>query len=553
MRRSLIICASGLLAYEHRGDLGTCLASGVCRTRPGDRAGSLGPMSSEGATQTSTGTGDTLDPRRWWILALCGLGQLMVVLDLTVVNIALPKAQIALHFSNDDRQWIITAYALAFGGLLLLGGRLSDRIGRKRTFMIGMTGFALASAVGGAAQNFGMLAGARAVQGVFAALLSPATLSLLTTTFPRPPERGKAFGIFSAIAGSGSAVGLLLGGVLTTYLSWRWCLYINDAIAVVGLTGAAVLLGKAESDPRVHIDDPGILLGVAGLVSLVFGFSEAALDGWSAPACVVPLIAAVVLLVAFVVVERRATHPMLPFNVLLDRNRGASYLMILLLAIGMFGVFLFLVYYLEVIAGYSAVRAGVAFIPLTVCVVVGSVLTNTRLLPRFGPRPLVAVASLVGVAGMLYFAQLTLTSSFWSEILPAELVFGAPLGSMFGVCFNMATAGTGPDTAGVASALLTTGQQVGGSIGTSLLNTIATSSAATYLAAHASAAYLASHASTIFSTHVWRAAQVHSYDVAFYVAAGFIFMAGLGAVIIYPAGRRPATVTTPAMAHAASA
>ncbi len=510
-------------------------------------------MSSQGATLTSSGPGDTLDPRRWWILALCGLGQLMVVLDLTVVNIALPKAQIALHFSNDDRQWIITAYALAFGGLLLLGGRLSDRIGRKRTFMVGMTGFALASAVGGAAQSFGMLAGARAVQGVFAALLSPATLSLLTTTFPRPPERGKAFGIFSAVAGSGSAVGLLLGGVLTTYLSWRWCLYINDAIAIVGLTGAAVLLGKAESDHRVHIDDPGILLGIAGLVSLVFGFSEAALDGWSAPACVVPLVAAVVLLVAFVVAERRATHPMLPFGVLLERNRGASYLMILLLAIGMFGVFLFLVYYLEAIAGYSAVRAGLAFIPLTLCVVVGSVLTNTRLLPRFGPRPLVAVASLVAVAGMLFFAQLTLRTSFWSEILPAELIFGVPLGSMFGVCFNMATAGTGPDTAGVASALLTTGQQVGGSIGTSLLNTIATSSAASYLAAHASASYLARHASTIFSTHVWRAAQVHSYDVAFYVAAGIIFMAGLGAVIIYPAGRRPATATTQAVAHAASA
>ncbi|MGH9100691.1 MAG: DHA2 family efflux MFS transporter permease subunit, partial [Acidimicrobiales bacterium] len=474
------------------------------------------------------------------------LGQLMVVLDLTVVNIALPKAQIALHFSNDDRQWIITAYALAFGSLLLLGGRLSDRIGRKRTFVIGMTGFALASAVGGAAQSFGMLAGARAVQGVFAALLSPATLSLLTTTFPRPPERGKAFGIFSAIAGSGSAVGLLLGGALTTYMSWRWCLYVNDVIAVAGLIGATVLLGKAESDPRVHIDDPGILLAIAGLVSLVFGFSEAALDGWGAVACVAPLVASGVLLVAFVLAERRAAHPMLPFDVLLDRNRGASYLLILLLAIGMFGVFLFLVYYLEVIARYSAVRAGIAFIPLTVCVVVGSVLTNTRLLPRFGPRALVVVASLFAVGGMLYFAQLTLASSFWSVIFPAELIFGAPLGCMFGICFNMATAGTGPGTAGVASALVTTGQQVGGSVGTSLLNTIATSAAGTYLVTHASAAYLTRHAGAITTTEVWRAAQVHSYDVAFYVGAGIIFLAGLGAAIIYPAGRRRA----PAGAHA---
>lgn len=486
-----------------------------------------------------------LDPKRWWILALCGLGQLMVVLDLTVVNIALPQAQVALGFSNDDRQWVITAYALAFGGLLLLGGRLSDRIGRRRTFMIGMAGFAVASAVGGAAQSFVMLAGARAVQGVFAALLSPATLSLLTTTFPRSPERGKAFGIFSAIAGSGSAVGLLLGGALTTYFSWRWCLYVNDVLAVVGLVAATVLLQRTTSDRQVHIDDPGILVAVAGLAGVVFGFSEAAIDGWGALATVVPLAAGAALLVAFVFIERRVAHPILPLGVVLDRNRGASYLMILLLAIGMFGVFLFLVYDLEVIARYSAVRAGIAFIPLTACIVVGSVTTNTRLLPRFGPKRLVAVASLVGVAGMLYFAQLTPTTSYWSGILVPELIFGVAVGALFGVSFNMATVGTGADTAGVASALVTTGQQVGGSIGTSLLNTIATSSAATYLAAHASAAFIARHGAAITATHVWRVAQVHSYDVAFYVGAGFVFLAGLGAASIFPTHRDHAPLTVP--------
>jgi EmrB/QacA subfamily drug resistance transporter len=491
------------------------------------------------------------DPKRWWILALCGLGQLMIVLDLTVVNIALPKAQLALHFSNDDRQWVVTAYALAFGSLLLLGGRLSDRIGRKRTFMIGMTGFALASALGGAAQSFIMLASARAVQGVFAALLSPSTLSLLTTTFSEPRERGKAFGIFSAIAGSGSAVGLLLGGALTSYLSWRWCLYVNDLIAVVGLVGATVLLRKTGSDKRVRIDDPGAIFAVAGLVSLVFGFSEAALDGWGAAATVAPLAGAVVLLVTFVAIERRAAHPILPFAVVLDRNRGGSYLTILLLAIGMFGVFLFLVYFLEEIAGYSAVRAGLAFIPLTVAVVFGSVLTNTRLLPRFGPRLPVVVGAMVGGAGMLYFAQLTLSTAYWSGILLPELIFGAALGAMFGVCFNMATAGTRPDTAGVASALVTTGQQVGGSIGTSLLNTIATSSAASYLAVHATARFLARHANTIMATQVWRTAQVHSYDLAFYVSAGLVFLAGLCASVIFPAGKRPVVAPERAVAHAA--
>jgi EmrB/QacA subfamily drug resistance transporter len=490
------------------------------------------------------------DPKRWWILALCGLGQLMVVLDLTVVNIALPKAQIALGFSNDDRQWIVTAYALAFGGLLLVGGRLSDRIGRKWTFMVGMAGFAIASAVGGAAQSFLMLATARAVQGIFAALLAPSTLSLLTTTFSDPRERGKAFGIFSAIAGSGSAIGLLVGGVLTTYLSWRWCLYVNDLIAGLGLFGAFTLLRSGTGDDRVHIDDPGILAGVGGLVSLVFGFSEAAVDGWASVSTILPLALAAVLLVAFVAVERRAEHPILPLGVLLDRRRGASYLTILLLAIGMFGVFLFLTYYLEEIAGYSAVRAGLAFIPLTVSVVAASIITNTRLLPRFGPRAIVPVAALVGGLGMIYFAQLALSTSYWTGIFPPGVIFGLAMGGIFGCCLNMATAGAGPDTAGVASALVTTGQQVGGSIGTSLLNTIATSAAATYLVTHASKAFLAHHARSLMHTTVWATAQVHSYDVSFYIAAGFVFAAGVGAAVIYPPRRITAPVPEPVVAPA---
>lgn len=491
------------------------------------------------------------DSRRWWILALCGLGQLMVVLDLTVVNIALPEAQAGLGFSNDDRQWIVTAYALAFGGLLLLGGRLADRLGRKRTFVVGMAGFALASAVGGAAQSFLMLAAARAVQGVFAALLAPSTLSLLTTTFTEPRDRGKAFGIFSAVAGSGSALGLLLGGVLTTYLSWRWCLYVNDVIAVAGLVGALVLLDRSTRDDRVHIDDPGIAVAVLGLVGLVFGFSEAAVDGWSSPVTIVSLALGVVLLAAFVPIERRVEHPILPLEVLLDRNRGASYLTILLLAISMFGVFLFLTYYLEAISGYSAVRAGFAFVPLTVCVVAGSIVTNTRLLPRYGPRWLVTAAAVVGGLAMLYFARISVSTSYWTGLLPPEVVFGLAMGTIFGCCLNTATAGTTPETAGVASALVTTGQQVGGSIGTALLNTIATSAAAAYLATHASASFLASHAATITRTRVWAAAQVHSYDVSFYVAAGFIFAAAIGAALVYPPGRRSPAIDPEAVAAAA--
>jgi len=483
------------------------------------------------------GTGEGPDPRRWWILALCGLGQLMVVLDLTVVNIALPKAQLALGFSNDDRQWIVTAYALAFGGLLLLGGRLADLIGRKRTFIVGMAGFAIASAIGGAAQSFLMLAVARAVQGGFAALLAPATLSLLTTTFSEPRERGKAFGIFSAIAGGGSAIGLLLGGALTTYLSWRWCLYVNDVIAIAGLVGAVVLLGRSVRNEQVHLDDPGALVIILGLIALVFGFSEAGTAGWGAPITVASLVASPVLIGIFVLMERRAAHPILPLGVLLDRRRGASYLTILLLAIGMFGVFLFLTYYLEEIAGYSAVLAGVAFVPLTVCVVAGSILTNTRLLPRFGPRWLVAAGAAVAGLAMLDFARLSLTTTYWVGILPPELVFGFGMGAVFGGCMNMATSGATAETAGVASALVTTGQQIGGSIGTSLLNTLATSAAASYLAVHATRSYLAAHARTLLTTPVYLAAQIHSYDVAFVIAAGFLFLAAVAAAVIFPSGR----------------
>lgn len=474
------------------------------------------------------------DPRRWWILALCGLGQLMVVLDLTVVNIALPRAQATLRFSNADRQWIITAYALAFGSLLIVGGRLSDRLGRKWTFIVGMAGFAAASAAGGAAQSFLMLTATRAVQGVFAALLAPSTLALLTTTFADPRERGKAFGIFSAAAGSGSAIGLLLGGVLTTYLSWRFCLYVNDLIAVVGLIGAAVLLRSSTADRSVHLDDRAIIFGVGGIVALVLGFSDAANSGWGALDTVVPLAASVVLIVAFVWAERRAEHPFMPFSVLADRNRSASYLTILLVVMGMFAVFLFLVYYLELISGFSPIKTGVAFLPLTLAIITGSILTNTRLLPKYGPRRLVPIATIVAGLCMLSLAQLTTSSSYFTAILPQVTVFGFALGMLFGCCMNLATFGTTAQTAGIASALVTVGQQVGGAIGTSLLNTIATSAAAGYLTANASRAFLASHAHTITHTAVYAQAQVHSYDLSFYISAGIVFIAGILAAMIYP-------------------
>src|ERR1700733_7447911 len=319
------------------------------------------------ATETPAPPADLANPhheRRWLILALLGTAQLMVVLDATVVNIALPSAQKALSFSDSNRQWIVTAYSLTFGSLLLLFGRVGDLWGRKRTLMIGLVAFGVVSAVGGAAQSFGMLVTARAFQGAAGALLAPSALSLLTTTFTEPRERGIAFGIYGAVAGAGGAVGLLLGGVLTEYLSWRWCLYVNVALAVVAVAGAVRLLAAHPRDPDVHIDWPGTVLVVAGLVALVYGLSEADTKGWGAVTTDVLLVAGGVLLAAFVLVERRVQHPLLPLRIAVNRFRGGAYLAIGLSAIGVFGIFLFLTYYLQESLGYSPVKTGLAFLPM---------------------------------------------------------------------------------------------------------------------------------------------------------------------------------------------
>src|SRR5882762_7194315 len=327
--------------------------------------------------------------RRWWILGVVGLAQLMVVLDATIVNIALPSAQRALGFSNADRQWVVTAYALAFGGLLLLGGRLSDLVGRRTMLIIGLVGFAAASAVGGAATSFAVLVIGRGAQGAFGALLAPAALSTLTVTFTDPAERGKAFGVYGAIAGAGGAVGLLLGGVLTEYLSWRWCLYVNVVLALLAVAGAVRLLANQPRDTKVYLDPAGTILVVAGLVGVVYGLSEAEIKGWGAPTTIALLAGGVVLLAAFVLVERRVPHPLLPLRTVLNRFRGGSYLAIGLSAVGLFGVFLFLTYYLQLVLRYSPVATGLAFLPMIAALIATSTTVSAVLLPRFGPRTLI--------------------------------------------------------------------------------------------------------------------------------------------------------------------
>jgi EmrB/QacA subfamily drug resistance transporter len=320
-------------------------------------------MSASSPTRRDSHVENPHHQHRWLILAVLGLAQLMVVLDATVVNIALPSAQKALGFSNDNRQWIITAYALAFGSLLLLGGRISDTYGRKWTFIGGLSGFAIASAVGGAAQSFDTLVAARAAQGVFGALLAPAALSLLSTTFTDGTERNQAFGIYSAIAGGGSAVGLLLGGVLTEYLSWRWCLYVNLALALPAAIAGTLLLVNQRDESRVRIDAPGAATVTAGLVALVYGVSHAETHSWGDTTTLGSLLVGAALLAAFAAIERRVSQPLLPLRVLADRDRSGSYVAIGLASMGMFGVFLFLTYYLQQTLGFSPIDTGLAFLP----------------------------------------------------------------------------------------------------------------------------------------------------------------------------------------------
>ncbi|MFD0363502.1 MFS transporter [Nocardia sp. GCM10030253] len=419
---------------------------------------------------------------RWWVLAVLGVAQLMVVLDATVVNIALPAAQQDLGFSDGDRQWVVTGYALAFGSLLLLGGRLSDLFGRRNTFIVGLIGFAGASAVGGAATSFEMLVAARVGQGVFGALLAPAALSLLTVTFTEPKERAKAFGIFGAVAGTGGAIGLLLGGMLTEWASWRWVMFVNLAFAAVALVGAVLLLAKHVVAERPKLDIPGTIVVTAALFGIVYGFSHAESTSWTNPVTLGFLFGGAALLAVFVWLETRVAHPLLPLRILLDRTRGGSYLTVFVMGIGMFAIFLFLTYYMQLSLGYSPIMTGVAFLPMVAGMIASSTTAPSLLLPRVGPKVVVAGGFLVAAAGMAWLTQIGLDTGYATHILPALVLMGLGLGGAMATAFQGATAGVHHEDAGVASAMINTSQQVGGSIGTALLSTIAASAATDYLA-----------------------------------------------------------------------
>ena len=459
--------------------------------------------------------------RRWAILALLGIAQLMVVLDGTVVNIALPSAQADLGFSDADRQWIITAYTLAFGSLLLFGGRLADVMGRKTVLLVGLIGFAIASAVGGSAPSFEVLVIARGAQGLFGALLAPAALSTLTTTFTDPDERGKAFGIYGAIAGAGAAIGLILGGFLTEYLSWRWCLYVNLVLAVPAAVAAFALLVNQRPEGKARLDLPGTVVVSVGLLGIVYGCSKAESDGWTAPITLGLLIGGLILVALFVLIETRVENPLLPMRVVLDRGRAGAYMGLGLACIGLFGVFLFLTFYLQTILMYSPIKTGFAFLPMVAGIMVMATTSTAVLLPKIGARIPVVLGMILAAGGMVLLTQIGVGSSYVTHVLPGLVVMGLGMGLLFATCFEVGTSGVQAHDAGIASAMANTTQQVGGSIGTALLSTIATSVAVSYVADGGDPLQGA----------------VHSYSVAFWVSAGIFAGAAVICGLLIPGGK----------------
>ncbi len=474
-------------------------------------------------------------PRRWLSLAVICTAVLMIVLDVTVMTLALPSAQRALGFSNADRQWIVTAYSLSFGSLLLFCGRLADLIGRKATFLTGLAGFAVASAIGGTSDSFTMLVTARACQGVFAALLAPSALSLLATTFTEPKDRAKAFGVYGAVAASGSGLGLLLGGALTSYLSWRWCMYVNLVFAAFAITGGALLLGRLPKTPGTRLDVPGVAAVSGGIFSLVYGFANAATHGWHAASTWGFLAAGAALLIVFAVWQTRAAHPLLPPRVALDRNRGGAYLTMVVQGAGVYGIFLFLIYYMQLSLGYSAVKSGLALLPMVAIIGVMANVGNTRLMPRVGPKPLITLGLLSSAVGMAWLTRIGLHSGYAPALLGPIVMVGLGMGLTFAAVSNTGTFGVEPGDAGIASASVQTGQQLGGSIGTALLNTIAAS---------AITGYLVSHVRGRPVPQVLELAAIHSYTTVFWWCAGIFAVGAVMSGTLLRRGplTRPATV-----------
>jgi EmrB/QacA subfamily drug resistance transporter len=442
----------------------------------------------------------------------------MIVLDSSIMNIAIPSAKLDLGISDANQHWVITAYTLAFGSLLLLGGRIGDYMGRRKIFLIGLIGFAAASALGGIASNQGLLFASRALQGVFGALLAPAALSIISVTFIVPKERAKAFGVIGAISGGGAAIGLILGGALTEFFSWRWCLGVNTPIAILVAILAIKFVKESKAQGDNTYDIPGVITATAGLFSLTYGFNEAALKGWSDSLTITFLVLAVVLLAIFVAIEKRVKNPLMPLRVVTERNRGGSYLGSLVVGAGLFSMFLFLGLYLQVILGYSPLKSGFAFLPFTAGIIVFAGIAST-LLPKVGPKPLMVPGLLAASVGLLMLTQITPETSYTTHVLPSLLIMSSGMALVFIPLTSTALHAVSNQDTGVASAMVNTSQQVGGSLGTALLNTVAATATTSFAAAN-----------TQLGEKVMPYAMTHGFTVAFTVSAGLLFV---GAIVLF--------------------
>jgi EmrB/QacA subfamily drug resistance transporter len=461
---------------------------------------------------------NALDPDRWRTLFIVGISQLMLVLDSSIMNIALPHAKIALKISDANQQWVVTAYTLAFGSLLLLGGRVGDFMGRKKVLIWSLLGFAGASAFGGLAANQTELFAARALQGVFGAALAPAALAIISVTFTEPKERAKAFGAMGAISAGGAAIGLIVGGILTQYFSWRWCLGVNLPIAIFAALLATKFVHESQAPGDRSYDIPGVIAATVGLFSLVYGFTRAATHGWSNSLTLILFALALVFLLTFVAIELKAPNPMMPLRVVTDRNRGGSYLGSMFVGAGMFSMFLFLGLYLQVILGYSPLKSGVAFLPFTVGIVVFAGIAS-QLLPKIGPKPLMIPGLLCAAFGLILLTRITPTTSYTSHILPSLLIISSGMALVFIPLSTTSLHNVGTHDAGVASALVNTSQQIGGSLGTALLNTIAATSAAGFVKTHMS-----------LGAALKPASMTHGFTSAFVVGAILML---IGAVVLF--------------------
>jgi len=477
----------------------------------------------------------TLDPNRWRALIVIAIAQLMVVLDASIVNIALPAMQQDLGMTDANRQWVITAYTLAFGGLLLLGGRIADYQGRKRMFIVGLIGFAAASFLGGLSTTQGMLFGARALQGVFAALLAPAALSLISVTFTESKERARAFGVFGAISGGGAAIGLVAGGLLTEYASWHWTLLVNTPVAIIAVLLAIPFVRESRATGNTSYDIPGAITATLGLVSVVYGITKAGSVGWGATSTLTFLGIGVVLLIIFIVIESKTSHPLLPLRILTNRNRGGAYLASFFIGVGLFAMFLFLTFFFQGVLGYSPLKSGLLFLPFSAGVVVSAGIAS-QLMPRVGPRWVTTGGFALAVLGMLMLLRLTPSSAYVGDILPSLILISLGMGLIFVPLSAVSLYAVGDRDAGVASAVLNTSQQIGGSVGVAFLNTIAASATAAYIIANQLQAPTPD-------------ALVAGFHRGFIWAAGILLFAGVIWVVLVTMTKKDMAANDAPMAH----